>query len=178
MELFSSLAILLFLISLGFLSRYFSIFKKGQIHTLTSFIYYFGLPALFIARIAKLDINTIPPIIFIGSIMPIFIINALIYLAFITRLIKKETAILLGLSSVFGSNSFFGLAFFEFFKEGLFFEQAVATASVLGAIGIILSLFLFELTQEKIHFKIVLRKLTYNPLTIAILLGFIFQCLK
>ncbi|MBU0581344.1 MAG: AEC family transporter [Candidatus Margulisbacteria bacterium] len=172
MELLASLAILLFLISLGFLSRYYNIFKKGQISTLTSFIYYFGLPALFIVRISKLDITLINPIVFVGSIAPILIISAFIYLFYILKIIKHEAAILLGLSIVFGSNAFFGLAFFEFFKEGAYFDHAIATASALGALGIILSLFLFELTQKKAHFKAALSKLTRNPLIIAIAIGF------
>ena len=74
-----------------------------------------------------------------------------------------------------GSNAFFGLAFFQFFQNGYHYQNAIITASLLGALGIFLSLLMFEFSQDKPSVSKVLRSLRTNPLLIAIVIGVIFS---
>lgn len=117
-------------------------------------------------------------IIIVGSLLPIATIISCLLIVYVFKLIKKDTFILLCLSIVFGSNVFFGIAFFEssFGNDGLDF--AILTSSFLGPIGIILSIIIFEFaTNTSRRGELFIRLLT-NPLIIAIFLGLAFSTLN
>jgi len=82
------------------------------------------------------------------------------------------------ISIVFGSNAFFGIAFFEALRgsEGLNF--AIITASVLGPLGILGSLFFLEYANNKGQYFILLKKIFTNPLIISIVLGILISFIK
>ncbi len=142
-------------------------------------VYYFALPALFFTKIANMDLSDISKdfIIFTGSLLPIATIIVFLLVFYVFKLIKKDTFILLCLSIVFGSNVFFGIAFFEssFGNEGLQF--AILTSSFLGPIGMILSIILFEFATNKSRSGEFFIRLFTNPLIIAIFLGIAFSTL-
>jgi len=56
MEVLPSLFTILVVVLLGLLSRKTGIFKEEHAKTLSSFVYYFGLPALFFTKLSALDI--------------------------------------------------------------------------------------------------------------------------
>lgn len=175
MEIIQSLLVMLLLIGLGFFSRNRGIFQKGDVKVISSFVYYFCLPALFLVKISQVDFLGLEPMIILGSVLPILIVWILLILAFFYRLINRDVFILLSLSVVMGSNAFFGLAFFEFFQNGYHYQNAIITASLLGALGIFLSLLMFEFSQEKPSVSKVLKSLRTNPLLIAIVVGFVLS---
>lgn len=177
MEILKSLSVLILVISAGMASRYFRIFQKEDAKKLSSFVYYFSLPALFLVSISRLKILNIDKLLLLGSLGPIILVLLILLILYFLRLMKKDKFILYSLASVFGSNAFFGLALFENFKNGIHYQKAIITSSLLGMFGIVLSLLLFEYAASKVHFQKIFKKLGTNPLIIAILLGIIFSFL-
>jgi len=168
MEIIKSLAILFILMLLGYSSRHFRIFEKEDIKRFNSFLFFFSLPALFIVKIAKMDLFSIDIGLILGSILPILLILLVIIIFHVIGILNKDRFSLLALSVVFGSNSFFGLAFYEFFQNGLYYEIAILAASMLGLVGIFLSLLLFEYAKNELEFGPILRSLSRNPLLLSI----------
>ncbi len=175
MEILQSLLVLILLMGLGVLSRYSGIFKKDDVKVISSFVYYFSLPALFLVKISQIDFFQLDAVLLWGSVVPILLVWLLLIVGYLTHFLKRDTFILLSLSVVMGSNAFFGLAFFEFFQNGYHYENAIITASLLGALGIFLSLLMFEFSRETISVRKVLKNLKTNPLLIAIFVGIIFS---
>ncbi len=175
MEIIKSLLILMILVGLGALSRRTNVFKKGDVKVLSSFVFYFSLPALFLVKISKMDLTGLDPVLIFGSVLPILLVFIALIIVHSTGLIKRDKFILLSLSVVMGSNAFFGLAFFEFFKEGYHYANAIVSASFLGAMGIVLSLVIFEFSKEKASITKIIASLRKNPLLISIAVGVIFS---
>ncbi|OGI10554.1 MAG: hypothetical protein A2Y40_04435 [Candidatus Margulisbacteria bacterium GWF2_35_9] len=178
MDLIQSLLILMILVFLGAMSRRIRIFNDKDAKVLSSFVYYFSLPALFFVKISRLDISQIHPALFWGSIAPLIGIVLLLRIMVWLKIIDKHPFILFSVTVVFGSNAFFGLAFFEFFKNGLFFNNAIITSSFLGVFGIVGSILLFEHVENKRDYINILRNLIKNPLIISIIVGFACSLLK
>lgn len=178
MEIVFALLVLAIIIVLGVLSRYFNIFSTNDTKTLSSFVYYFALPALFFVEIAKINFSEIDLDIFFGSLMTIFIIIAFLLILKLLNLIKKDVYVLLNLSIVFGSQAFFGIPFFEalFNEKGLQF--AITTSAFLGPLGIILSILFFEYATKKSEGLKFLLKILLNPLIISIIVGLVFSLLE
>jgi len=179
MHVLFSLFTIAILIALGFLARKLSILSEEHTKGISSFVYYFALPALFFTKIANMNLWDFHEdfIIIIGSLLPIAVIITFLLLFYVLNLIKKDVFVLLCLSIVFGSNVFFGITFFEasYGNDGL--EFAVLTSSFLGPIGIILSIFLFEFATNKAHSGTFFIRIFTNPLIVAILLGLVFSML-
>ena len=70
MEVFTSLFTILIIVGLGILSRRSGIFKSEHAKTLSSFVYYFGLPALFFIKLSGLDLLALDPQLVLGSLLP------------------------------------------------------------------------------------------------------------
>lgn len=178
MEILKSLSTLIIVILTGVSGRYFKIFKKEDTKKLSSFVYYFSLPALFFVNISRTNLLAIDSLLLIGSLGPIILLLVILLALLLTKIISKDVFILYSLSVVFGSNAFFGLALFETFNHGQHYQEAILTSSILGMFGIILSLLLFEYSAHKVNINKILQKLRANPLIIAILLGVIFSILQ
>ncbi len=178
MQIFNALFVLIPIVIAGSLSRKFNILSNEHLRGLSAFVYYFALPALFLEKIANLNLNTINLNLLIGAILPIFITIFLLFLLKTVKIINKKWFVLLALSVVFSSNAFFGVAFFEALlgKPGLDFM--IVISSVMGPMGIILSLMLFEYATQKKHSLLYLLKILRNPLIIAILTGLFLSITK
>lgn len=178
MEILFALLVLALVIILGVLSRYFNIITKDQTKGLSSFVYYFALPALFFVEIAKMDLGNIDYNIFLGSLLPIFVIVFFLFILKFLNLIKKDTFVLLSLSIVFASQAFFGIPFFDalFGERGLAF--AITTSTFLGPVGIVASILLFEYATKKSGGLKSIVKILLNPLIISIILGIAFSLLE
>ena len=171
MEVLKSLFTILIIVTLGISSRKTKLFKKEHVKTLSSFVYYYGLPALFFTQISALNLASLDLHLISVSALPIISIIILLYLAKTIGWLSKDTFTLYSLSVAFGSHAFFGIAFFETLYDGKWLPEAIITASALGLIGIPLSIGLFEYATQEEKGGGFLGKIVKNPLIIAIFLG-------
>ena len=171
MEVLTSLFTILIIVALGILSRRMGIFKAEHAKTLSSFVYYFGLPALFFIKISGLDLFALDIHLVLGSLLPTAFLMAILLLFKWTGALKKDAFYLLGLSISFGSYAFFGIAFFETFQGGRWLDEAIVSASVLGVFGIIVTLTLLENAKHQKKSGGFLKKIFSNPLILSILAG-------
>ncbi len=171
MEVLKSLFTILIIVGLGISSRKTKLFDKEHVKTLSSFVYYYGLPALFFTQISTLDLPALDLHLITISVLPVLATIFILYLAKTFGWLTKDTFTLYSLSVAFGSNAFFGIAFFESLYDGRWLPQAIITASALGLIGIPLSIGLFEYATQEEKGGGFIKKIFSNPLIIAILLG-------
>lgn len=180
MQVLFSLLTIAILIALGFLARKLDILSREHTKGISSFVYYFALPALFFAKIAQMNLWDFRQnlVIISASMLPIVVIISALSVLYASKAIKKDMFIMLSLSIVFGSHVFFGIAFFEatFGKSGLDF--AIITSSFLGPAGVVLSIFLFEFATNTSRYRAMLLRVFANPLIIAICLGCVFSILQ
>jgi predicted permease len=171
MEVLTSLITILLIVVIGMLSRKTGIFKAEHAKTLSSFVYYFGLPALFFIKLSSLDLNSLDPNMVIGTLLPTVMLLLVLLILKGIKLIQKDTYILLSLSISFGSYAFFGVAFFETFQGGKWLEMAILAASLLGVLGIITTLSLLEYANQQKQSGSFFSKIFTNPLILSILIG-------
>jgi predicted permease len=177
MEVLTSLLTILIIVLLGIFSRRAGVFKAEHAKTLSSFVYYFGLPALFFVKISGLNLITLDLQLVLGAVLPTMIVLGFLLILKWLGLLQKDTYFLLSLSISFGSYAFFGVAFFETFQEGRWLEQSILAASVHGILGIVSTLSLLESANHKKTRGSILGKIFTNPLILSILLGLVFSLL-
>jgi predicted permease len=177
MEVLTSLFTILIIVTLGILSRKAGIFKAEHAKTLSSFVYYFGLPALFFVKISNLNLLALDAQLVLGTLLPTVIVLVFLLILKWTGLIQKDTYLLLSLSISFGSYAFFGVAFFETFQDGIWLEHSILAASLLGILGIFATLSLLEYASQQDKRGNFLGKIFTNPLILSILLGAAFSLL-
>jgi predicted permease len=171
MEILNSLIVILIVSLLGILSRKMMIFSSEQIKIISSFVYYFALPSLFFVSLSNTDLLSIDYKVVLGSLLPIFILLVALYALKSFNVVSKDNFILLSLSICFGSNAFFGVAFFETLYGGKWLQIAIFMASILGLTGIVLSLIYFEYANTKNKGWTFFLKIIKNPLIISLFLG-------
>ncbi|MCJ7716519.1 MAG: AEC family transporter [Anaerolineales bacterium] len=171
MEVLTSLLTILIIVLLGMLSRKTGIFKAEHAKTLSSFVYYFGLPTLFFVKLSTLKLLDLEFQLVLGTLLPTMILLIVLLGIKTLKLINKDTYILLSLSISFGSYAFFGVAFFETFLGGKWLANSILSASLLGVLGIITTLSLLEYANEKKQGRGFLGKIFTNPLILSILIG-------
>jgi predicted permease len=175
MEVLTSLLTILMIVLLGLLSRKTGIFKAEHAKTLSSFVYYFGLPTLFFVKISHLDLYSLDIHLVLGTLLPTAILLVLLLGLKAIKLIDKDSYVLLSLSISFGSYAFFGVAFFETFQDGKWLEISILAASLLGVMGIITTLLLLEYANRQEQGRTILQKIFTNPLILSILFGAAFS---
>ena len=171
MEILESLFVILIVALLGMLSRKTGIFSREHIKVISSFVYYFALPALFFVSLSNTDLSSIDSEVAVGSLLPIAIVLFILLLLKLMNVIQKDNFILLSLSICFGSYAFFGVAFFETLYGGKWLPLTILMASILGFMGIICSLILFEYANKKDKGGRFFLKIIRNPLVISLILG-------
>jgi len=175
---------ILLLIAAGFLSRKIGILRSGDERVLSSYVYYFALPALSIVNLSEIVFTSNTLKFMSAGILPIFI--AVTIFVAISRIFRvtRDTLYLLIMSTVFGSVAFFGLPFITFaFPTTQGEHLAVLSVSSIGPIGVAISLTTLELyrlgtTTIWEGLKRVLRKFLKNPLILSILTGFTLAFLR
>lgn len=171
MDFLQTLLLLLAITILGIFSRYKQIFTASDKLVLNNFVYRFALPALFIDTISSIQFNLIEMEIIIGSVLPVIISIIIIILLYTFKLIGKEKMIISSLTLGFGSNAFFGIAYFDSLYGGNILEFAVLTASILGMLGVILSVAFLEYAKNgKVKIAIFFNVLK-SPPVFAIFIG-------
>ncbi|MFH0833869.1 MAG: AEC family transporter [Patescibacteria group bacterium] len=178
MAIFFALGTLALVIFFGWLARRLQILNAEHTRGLSNYIYYFALPALFFAKIAETDLASIDPKIVLGSLAPIFALLAFLLILRVMRILSKNTFALLALAIVFGSNAFFGVTFFEALAGDAGLNFAIISSSILGPVGILLTIYLFEYATARGSGWCFCGKIFRNPLILAILAGVVFSILK
>jgi len=178
MEILTSLLTILMIVIFGVLSRRFHIFQKQDVQVLSSFVYYFGLPALFFGKIASLNLYNLDPRLVLAVLLPTLLLLAVLLLSRIMGLLDKDHFVMLSLSVSFGSYAFFGVAFFETFQAGRWLELSILAASLLGVVGIVSTISLLEYATREDRGRAYLVKIMSNPLILSILLGLSFSLLE
>ncbi len=171
MEVLTSLFTILIIVLLGLLSRKAGIFKAEHAKTLSSFVYYFGMPTLFFTKLSTLDLYNLDIQLVLGTLLPTVILLVILLLIKTLNLINKDTYIILSLSISFGSYAFFGIAFFETFLGGKWLVNSILAASLLGVLGIITTISLLEYANTSKQGRGFLGKIFTNPLILSILIG-------
>jgi len=175
MEILKSLAIISIVVFLGISSRKLKIFSKEHVKVISSFVYHFAIPSLLFVSISNMDLSTVDFSLIFAAILPIILIIILLYVVKIFGFLSKSTFVLLSLSVAFGSNAFFGIAFFETLYDGLWAKEAILMASVLGLVGIFFTLLLFEYATQKGNALDYIGNIIKNPTFISIAFGIIFS---
>lgn len=175
MEIILALAVIAPVIFLGWLSRKTDILTTEHSRGLSQYVYYFALPALFLVKVSSINIPDLDPTIVTGSVLPIFLLVFVLLFLHLMKVIHKDIFILLTLSVIFGSNAFFGVAFFEALRGEAGLNFGIITSSLLGPIEIIGSILLFEYATKKEKGLKFLKKVFINPLIISIAAGVFFS---
>jgi malonate transporter and related proteins len=178
MEIFFALGVLAVVVFFGWLARRLGIISLGNTVGMSSYIYYFALPALFFPKIAQMDLAALDAGIVWGSLLPVFALMLILLGLRVTKLLTKDNFILLALAIAFGSNAFFGITFFEALRGEAGLDFAVISSSILGPVGIFLTIYLFEYATNRGTGWCFCGKIIRNPLILSILAGVIFSLLQ
>ena len=170
-----SLGLVMFL---GLMSRKTNILTSDNKRVLSSYIYYFALPALFFTEIMRTDFAQLEKKVLIGSLLPLVIVCTFLIVLYVLKLIRKDHFIIASLCIVFGSNAFFGIAFFETLLGEWGFHISVVTASFLGIVGIVSSQLLFEYAIQEGRTRVTLIRVLRSPLIISIVVALCFSFLR
>lgn len=179
---FRTVGSILFLIFLGYVSRKVGVLKPGDERVISAYVYYFALPALFIADLSEVEF-TFERLIFIlaGQIPILLVITIYVFLYMVLRF-SKETLYLLIISTIFGSLAFFGIPFvmLAFPEKVMLATLSVASISIIAVPISITVLELYRLEKSSLleSFNNVARKLLRNPLIISIFLGLALSLLE
>ena len=174
---------ILLLIGTGFLSRKLKILTSGDERVLSTYVYYFALPALLFINMAETEFTEAKLRFMLAAAIPILVALAIYITLYLIIGFSKNFLYLLILSTIFGSIAFFGIPFitFAFPDEG----ESVATLatvsiSILSVSISILTLELYKLGQTKLRtaLKLVARRLLKNPLIISIFAGILFSIIS
>lgn len=148
MDFVQTILLLLVITGLGMFSRYRALFSSSDKIVLNNYVYRFALPALLIDTISGLQFNLIEMEIIIGSVVPVILAVVTMVMLYRTSLISKEQMIIASITMAFGSNAFFGIAYFDSLYGSKALDFAVLTAGVLGMLGIVLSVSFLEYAQK------------------------------
>jgi len=180
MDFIVSIIPILLLIGLGFLSRKIEIIKPNDERVFSAYVYHFALPSLFLVNMAEkaFTVETIK-FMFVG-VIPVFVSISIIFLSHLMFKFSKNHYYLLILSTIFGSLSFFGIPFIMFAFPAQGEQLATLSSASISPVSVTLSITVLELYKlEKSSIaeglKIVVKKLSKNPLIISILSGILLS---
>jgi len=175
---------ILLLIGTGFLSRKIGVLKSGDERVLSAYVYYFALPALFIANISGIELTAETLRFGLAGIIPVLVSVLVHFALYLLLRFSRETLFLLILSTVFGSLSFFGIPFVTFaFPTRQAERLATFSSASIAIVSVAISMTVLELYSLKGSsvtegLKHVARRLLRNPLVMSILFGFLLASVK
>lgn len=167
------------LMGMGLLSRKTGVLQSGDERVLSSYVYYFALPALLIINLAETTFTGETLKFMIAGVIPVLAVTLFYWIIKAIFRFSKDTLYLLILSTVFGSTAFFGIPFIMFAfptdqGEHLAILSVVSISPVSVTIAIT-TLELYKLGKTTIWKGLhqVLKKLSTNPLILSILSGIV-----
>ncbi|MBW2334314.1 MAG: AEC family transporter [Deltaproteobacteria bacterium] len=165
------------LIGMGLVSRKTGVLQSGDERVLSSYVYYFALPALLFINLAETTFTRETLQFMLAGVIPVLIVIPFYWLMRVIWRFSKNTLYLLILSTVFGSTAFFGIPFIMFAfptyqGEHLAILSVVSISPVSITIAIT-TLELYKLGKTTIWKGLnqVVKKLSTNPLILSILSG-------
>jgi malonate transporter len=175
---------ILLLIGVGAAARKFGILKAGDTRVLSAYVYYFALPALLLVNIAETRFDEQTIRFMMAGVTPVLIVFFLY--SVISRIfgISKNKTYLLTLSTIFGSWGFFGIPFVMFAFPTREVERLATLSLVsIAVVSVTISITLLEyyrLNKQTIWRGLltVLKKLSKNPLILAIVFGLLMALLR
>jgi predicted permease len=168
---------ILLLIGAGAIARRLDILRSGDERVLNSYLYYFALPALFIIDLAETSFGSSSLPFLLASAMPPLVTAGLLVAIAVPLGLSRDRLVLLIVSSVFGSLTFFGLPFVLFAIPSEQAEHlATVTAAIASPLGIGISTLALEgnasaVGADRSGYVPVAVRLLRNPLLLSVLLG-------
>jgi predicted permease len=165
------------LIGMGLFSRKTGVLQSGDERVLSSYVYYFALPALLFINLAETTFTRETLQFMLAGVIPVLIVIPFYWLMRVIWRFSKNTLYLLILSTVFGSTAFFGIPFIMFaFPTDQGEHLAILSVVSISPVSItiaITTLELYKLGKTTIWKGLhqVVRKLSTNPLILSILSG-------
>lgn len=174
---------IVFLIFLGHLSRKTGLLKEGDERVLSTYVYYFALPSLFLVNLAETTFTWEHIKFMLAGVIPIFIVLTIYVLFYLLLKFSRKTFYLLVLSTVFGSTAFYGIPFLMFAFPGVVEHLATIAASSISTVGVSISIGLLELYRLETPslrrgLRILVTRLSKNPLILSVLTGFLLSLLN
>lgn len=168
---------IIILMGLGFFSRTIGVLKSGDERVLSSYVYYFALPALLLVNLAQTTFTGETLRFMVAGIAPVIFALVFFWILSLIFHFSKDTFYLLILSTVFGSMALFGIPFIMLaFPEPRGEYLAILSVASISPASVTITITVLELyklgeTNLLQNLKIVFKRLSRNPLIIAILTG-------
>ena len=165
------------LIGIGLLSRKTGVLQSGDERVLSSYVYYFALPALLFINLAETTFTRETLQFMLAGVIPVLIVIPFYWIIRVIWRFPKNTLYLLILCTVFGSTAFFGIPFIMFaFPTDQGEHLAILSVVSISPVSItiaITTLELYKLGKTTIWKGLhqVVKKLSTNPLILSILSG-------
>jgi predicted permease len=177
------------LIGMGLFSRKMNLLKSGDERVLGAYLYYFSLPALLVINLSETVLTNYTIKFAVIGTLPIIIVCIIYIIAYYIFRFSKNTLYLLTVATVFGNTAFFGIPFitlaFPTKQAEYLAVLTVSSTSIAINIIIITILELYKLensnsiseSEKNIisSSKIVIKRLSTNPLILSILCGVILS---
>lgn len=174
---------ILLLLGLGYLSRKIGLLKEGDERVLNAYVYYFALPALFMADLAETRFSREHVIFVFSGVIPIILILGIYSLLYLVLKLSRKTFYLLVVTTIFGSTAFFGIPFLMFALPVVAEKPAALAAASMSIVSVSISLAFLETYSLKASdlrrsITIIFKRLSRNPLVISILVGLLISLLN
>ncbi|MEM4169092.1 MAG: AEC family transporter [Thermoproteota archaeon] len=174
---------IILLLGLGYLSRKNDLLKEGDERVLNAYVYYFALPALFIADLAETRFSREHVIFTFTGVIPIILILGIYSLLYLVLKLSRKTFYLLVVTTIFGSTAFFGIPFLMFALPIVSEKPAALAAATISIVSVSISLAFLETYSLKASglrrsMAIIFKRLSRNPLVISILVGLLISLLN
>ena len=168
---------MLLLTGAGVLARRFEILRAGDDRVLNAYLYYFALPALFIADLSETSFDG-PHLTFIlANMLPALMALGVFGILYFLFHFSKAVLVLLIVSTVFGNLNYFGIPYVIIAFSSQETENiASLTAAAASAVGVNLTIAALELYQLntgtiRTGARKILSNLLQNPLILSIASG-------
>ena len=165
------------LVGAGVLARATGALRAGDARVLNAYVYWFALPALFVANISEMDLDPGSARFVLAGVLPV--LGAAVVLAALSRMfgLARGTFVLLAVSTVFGSLAFFGIPFVIFAFPGPDAERLAALGAAstsLVAVAVTIALLEYARLESPgllAGARVVGSRLARNPLVLSIAAG-------
>jgi len=164
---------------MGLFSRKTGVLQSGDERVLSSYVYYFALPALLFINLAETTFTRETLQFMLAGVIPVLIVIPFYWIIRVIWRFSQDTLYLLILSTIFGSTAFFGIPFIMFaFPTDQGEHLAILSVVSISPVSItiaITTLELYKLGKTTIWKGLnqVLKKLSTNPLILSILSGIV-----
>jgi len=169
------------LIGMGLFSRKMEFLKSGDERVLSTYLYYFSLPALLLINLSEIVLDSYTFKFVIVGTLPYIMACIICLVAYYIFRFTKNTFYLLIITVVYGNTAFFGIPFIMFAfpikqAEYLAILAASSTAIAINIITIsVLELYKLKESNSTFNLKNIIKNFSTNPLILSIMGGVILS---